>query len=576
MGFLAKYIKKYWKSFSLAVLFLTFEAISDLLMPTIMAKIIDVGVAGRDIGYVLKMGGLMLLITLFGAIAASTRSILASIVSQSFGSELRSDLYKKIQTLSFKNIDRFERASLITRLTNDVTQVQVFANGLMRIFVKSPLLAIGGLIMATHLNLHLSVVLVVVVPVVALFIILNLKLGFPMFSKVQKALDRVNGVMREYLSGVRVVKAFNRFDVEVNKFEKTNEEFKQQSVSATRLMAVFSPAIMLTVNLGIVAVLWIGGYGVTNGNVQVGHIIAFINYMTQILFSLMMISMVFNMFVRAKTSAVRIGEVFSEEVDLTWEEGQNPAPVEKGSIEFSNVSFSYEGTSGEPVLKNINLSILPGETVGIIGSTGSGKSTLVGLIPRFYDVSAGCIKVDGEDIHLVDPKRLREKIAFVPQKTILFTGSVEENIKWGKEDATTEEIIKAAEIAGAHDFISASPEGYQTRIGQGGVNFSGGQKQRLSIARALIKNPEILILDDSTSAVDVTTEVRIKEGLKKYANGLTCLLIAQRITSIIDADKIVVMDHGEIVGIGKHEELLRDCRVYQEIYQSQVGKEVAL
>ncbi|MDQ1000092.1 ABC-type multidrug transport system fused ATPase/permease subunit [Neobacillus niacini] len=383
MGFLAKYIKKYWKSFSLAVLFLTFEAISDLLMPTIMAKIIDVGVAGRDLNYVLKMGGLMLLITLFGAIAASTRSILASIVSQSFGSELRSDLYKKIQTLSFKNIDRFERASLITRLTNDVTQVQVFANGLMRIFVKSPLLAIGGLIMATRLNLHLSVVLVVVVPIVALFIILNLRLGFPKFSKVQKALDRVNGVMREYLSGVRVVKAFNRFDVEVDKFDQTNEEFKKQSISAIRLMAVFSPAIMLTVNLGIVAVLWIGGYGVSNGNVQVGHIIAFINYMTQILFSLMMISMVFNMFVRAKTSAVRISEVFSQEDDLTWENGLIPPPIEKGRIEFNNVSFSYEGTSGEPVLKNINLSISPGETVGIIGSTGSGKSTLVGLIPRF-------------------------------------------------------------------------------------------------------------------------------------------------------------------------------------------------
>jgi ATP-binding cassette, subfamily B, multidrug efflux pump len=382
--------------------------------------------------------------------------------------------------------------------------------------------------------------------------------------------------MREYLSGVRVVKAFNRFDVEVDKFDKTNEEFKKQSISATRLMAVFSPAIMLTVNLGIVAVLWIGGYGVTNGNVQVGHIIAFINYMTQILFSLMMISMVFNMFVRAKTSAVRISEVFSEENDLTWEDAQTPPSVEKGRIEFNNVSFSYEGTSGEPVLKNINLSILPGETVGIIGSTGSGKSTLVGLIPRFYDVSAGCVKVDGEDIHLVNPKRLREKIAFVPQKTILFTGTVEENIKWGKEDASYEEIIKAAEIAGAHDFISASPEGYQTRIGQGGVNFSGGQKQRLSIARALIKNPEILILDDSTSAVDVTTEAGIKASLKKYAKGLTCLLIAQRITSIIDADKIVVMDHGEIVGIGKHDELLKDCKVYQEIYQSQVGKEVAL
>lgn len=576
MGFLAKYIKKYWKSFSLAVLFLTFEAISDLLMPTIMAKIIDVGVAGRDLEYVLKMGGLMLLITLFGAISASTRSIIASIVSQSFGAELRSDLFKKIQSLSFKNIDRFERASLVTRLTNDVTQVQVFANGLMRIFVKSPLLAIGGLIMATRLNFHLSVVLIVVVPIVALFIILNLRLGFPMFSKVQKALDRVNGVMREYLSGVRVVKAFNRFDVEVNKFEKTNDEFKKQSIAATRLMAVFSPAIMLTVNLGIVAVLWIGGYGVTNGNVQVGHIIAFINYMTQILFSLMMISMVFNMFVRAKTSAVRIGEVFVQEDDFTWKNEVNEDANEKGRIEFNDVSFSYEGTSGDPVLKHINLTILPGETVGIIGSTGSGKSTLVGLIPRFYDTSAGSIKVNGEDIHLVDPKRLREKIAFVPQKTILFTGSVEENIKWGNEDASMEEMKQAAEIAGAHDFIASSPEGYQTRIGQGGVNFSGGQKQRISIARALIKNPQILILDDSTSAVDVTTEARIKAGLKKYAKGLTCLLIAQRITSIIDADKIVVMDHGEIVGIGKHEELLRDCKVYQEIYQSQVGKEMTI
>ncbi|MDR7078715.1 ATP-binding cassette subfamily B protein [Neobacillus niacini] len=578
MGFLAKYIKKYWKSFSLAVLFLTFEAICDLLMPTIMASIIDVGVAGRDLDYVLKMGGVMLLITLFGAVSASIRSILASIVSQSFGAELRSDLYRKIQALSFKNIDRFERASLITRLTNDVTQIQVFANGLMRIFVKSPLLAIGGLIMATRLNLHLSVVLAVVVPIVAVFIVLNLRLGFPLFSRVQKALDRVNGVMREYLSGVRVVKAFNRFDVEVEKFDHANEDFKKQSISATRLMAVFSPAIMLTVNLGIVAVLWIGGFGVTNGNVQVGHIIAFINYMTQILFSLMMISMVFNMFVRAKTSAVRVSEVFALEDDLTWKEEviQPSLEKEQGGIDFNHVYFSYEGTSGDPVLKDINLTCLPGETIGIIGSTGSGKSTLVGLIPRFYDVSAGSIKVDGEDIHLADPKRLREKIAFVPQKTILFTGTVEENIKWGKEDATIEEVERAAKIAGAHDFIIASPEGYQTRIGQGGVNFSGGQKQRLSIARALIKNPQILILDDSTSAVDVTTEERIKAGLKKYAQGLTCLLIAQRITSIMDADNIVVMDHGEIVGMGKHEELLRDCKVYQEIYQSQIGKEVAL
>ncbi|MFL6561194.1 MAG: ABC transporter permease, partial [Bacillus sp. (in: firmicutes)] len=284
MKFLSKYIKNYWKSFSIAVLFLTFEAISDLLQPTIMAKIIDKGVANKDINYVMKMGGLMLLITAGGAIAASTRSVVASIVSQSFGTELRSDLFKKIQTLSFKNIDKFDRATLVTRLTNDVTQVQVFVNGLMRIFVKSPLLAIGGLIMATRLNLQLSVVLAVVVPIVALLIILNMRLGFPLFSRVQKALDRVNSVMREYLSGVRVVKAFNRFDVEVGKFSKVNDHYKDQSISANRLMATFSPAIMLTVNLGIVVVLWMGGYGVNNGDIQVGHIIAFINYMTQILF----------------------------------------------------------------------------------------------------------------------------------------------------------------------------------------------------------------------------------------------------------------------------------------------------
>jgi len=576
MKFLSKYVQKYWKSFSIAVLFLTFEAISDLMQPTIMAKIIDEGVVNRDIHYVLKMGGVMLLITAVGAISASSRSIIASIVSQNFGTELRSDLFKKIQTLSFKNLDKFNRASLITRLTNDVTQVQVFVNGLMRVFVKSPLLAIGGLVMATRLNLHLSVVLAVVVPIVALLIILNLRLGFPLFSKVQQALDRVNSVMREYLSGVRVVKAFNRFDVEMGKFANANEHFKDQSVAAGRLMATFSPLIMLTVNLGIVVVLWMGGLGVESGDIRVGHIIAFTNYMTQILFSLMMISMVFNMFVRAKASAGRINEVFLQEDGFIKETKPvlPPHVQETGRIDFEDVTFSYEGTSGESILKNIDLTILPGETVGIIGSTGSGKSTLVGLIPRFYDVTSGTIKVDGQDISSMDPKMLRDKIAIVPQKNILFTGTVAENIRWGKEDATDEEVKTAAVIAGADDFIAASPEGYETTIGQGGVNFSGGQKQRISIARALVKKPSILILDDSTSAVDVATEAKIKAALKKYAKGLTCLLIAQRITSIIDADKIVVLDHGELVGVGTHRELLVDCRVYQEIYQSQMGKEV--
>ncbi|QQZ08888.1 ABC transporter ATP-binding protein [Heyndrickxia vini] len=573
MKFLNKYIKKYWLPFCLAVLFLTFEAVSDLLQPTIMSKIIDNGVANKDLDYVFKYGGIMLLVTAFGALAASARNVISGIVSQNFGSELRSDLFRKIQALSFKSIDKFDRASLVTRLTNDVTQVQVFVNGLMRIFVKAPLLCIGGLIMATHLNVHLSVVLAVIVPMVALIIILNMKISFPFFIKVQKALDKVNGMMREYLSGVRVVKAFNRFDYEVNKFSKANDEFQEKSTSAIRIMAIFSPVIMLIVNLGIVAVLWIGGIRVGNGSLQAGTVIAFTNYMTQILFSLMMISMVFNMFVRAKASAARIGEVFDEKNDMTWNNEEKESHV-KGRIDFDHVSFSYDEAAGEPILRNLTFSCLPGETVGIIGSTGSGKSSLIGLIPRFYDATSGTIKVNGEDIKQVNPKTLRGKIAIVPQKSTLFTGSVIENIRWGKEDATMEEIERAAKMAQAHDFVMESPEKYETKLGQGGVNFSGGQKQRLSIARALVKQPEILILDDSTSALDMVTESKLKESLKKYANGLTCLIIAQRITSIMDADKIIVLDNGEITGIGTHENLLMNSSVYQEIYKSQIGKGV--
>jgi ATP-binding cassette, subfamily B, multidrug efflux pump len=573
MGNFHKYIKNYWKPFSIAVLFLTLEAVCDLLQPTIMAKIVDVGVVNRDLDYVLKMGGVMLGVTLLGAFAASTRSIVASITSQNFGSELRFDLFRKIQHLSFKNINRYDRASLITRLTNDVGQVQMFMNGLMRIFVKAPLLAIGGLIMATRLNIHLSIVLAVVVPMVAILIFANMRMSLPLFTRVQNALDKVNGVMREYLSGVRVVKAFNRFDYEIEKFSGFNEEFQDKSIAASRVLAIFGPIIMLVMNLGIVAVLWFGGFGVEKGTVQVGHVIAFTNYMTQILFSLMMISMVFNMFVRAKTSANRIGEVLAEEDDMSWER-ESTVSVKGGRIDFENVSFTYEGASGEPVLKNISFTCLPGETVGIIGSTGSGKSSLVGLIPRFYDVASGTIKLNGEDISEINPKALREKVAIVPQKATLFTGTVIENIRWGREDASIEEIELAAKMADAHGFISDSPEGYDTRIGQGGVNFSGGQKQRMSIARALVKRPEILILDDSTSAVDVATEARIKESLKKYANGLTCLLIAQRISSVVDADRIIVLDDGEVVGNGTHTDLIKSCPTYQEIYQSQFGKEV--
>lgn len=575
MHFLHKYFRKYWLAFTVAVVFLTLEATADLLLPTIMAKIIDVGVANKEMGYVLHMGGIMLLITGLGAISATIRNFISSSVSQKFGAELRYDLFQKVQSLSFQNIDKFDRASLVTRLTNDVTQIQTFANGLMRIFVRAPLLCIGSLIMAIRLNPHLSIILAMVVPIVAILIMLNMRLGFPFFMKVQKAIDRVNSVMREYLSGVRVVKAFNQFAFEVHKFERSNRDLQGAATSTSRLMSIFGPMMVTVMNIGIVAVLWFGGYGVESGHIQVGEIIAFTNYMIQILFSLRMISMVFIMFVRAKASAGRIGEVFAEENRMVSSLKEAAELGEtKGRIDFHNVSFSYHDSLREAVLKNISFSCLPGQTVGIIGSTGSGKTSLINLIPRFYDVMDGSVEVDGVDVRDYNLKELREKIAIVPQQTMLFSGTIAENIRWGKEDATDGEIKQAALIAAADSFINDSPEGYDTRLGQGGINLSGGQKQRLSIARALVKQPEILILDDSTSAVDVATEAKIKVGLKKYSAELTCIIITQRISSVSDADQILVLDDGKLVGAGRHEELMKSCDVYQEIYHSQMGKEV--
>jgi ATP-binding cassette subfamily B multidrug efflux pump len=575
MIFMKKYIRKHWKLFLVAVFFVMLEALADLMQPTIMSHILDVGVAEKRLDYVLRMGGLMLLITAFGAVAASTRNIVASHVSQKFGTELRADLFEKIQSLSFTNIERFERASLITRLTNDVTLVQNFVNGLMRIFVKAPILCIGSLIMAIRLNMHLAVVLLIVVPLVGVLVALNLKVGFARYVNVQKALDNVNRVIREYLSGIRVVKAFNRFDHEAGKFQKANIDYQDKSIQVTRLLAIFNPSILLTVNFGIVAVLWLGAWRVNQHQMQVGHIVAFVNYMTQILFALLTISMVFNMFVRAKASATRIGEVFSQINEMTWNDtAALPAQRPGGRIDFTDVSFSYDGAVGEPILKHINLTCLPGETIGIIGSTGSGKSSLVSLVPRFYDTSSGSIRVDGVDIRELEPSKLRDRIAIVPQNTILFSGTIEENLRWGHERASRDEVEQAAIMAEAHGFVASFPEGYETRLGQKGVNLSGGQKQRLSIARALIRKPDILILDDCTSALDTATETKIKQSLKEFASGVTCLIIAQRITSVMDADKIVVMDDGEIVGIGTHEMLMTSCRIYMEICHSQFGKEL--
>lgn len=573
MGFLKKYILKYWKLFCFALLFLSLEATCDLLQPTIMSKIVDIGVKEKRIDFVIHMGMLMLGITAVGALAAVCRNNLASNVSQSFGADLRLDLFKKIQHFSFDNINKFEGASLITRLTNDVTQVQNFSNGMMRIFVKAPIVGIGSLIMALRLNARLAMILLAIVPIVFLLIYLNIRISYPLFRKVQNSLDDVNSVMREYLSGVRVVKAFNRFNYEEERFAKANDELVSHSVWAMRAMSVFSPSVTLIVNIGIVLILWIGGGKVSQGSIQVGQIIAFTNYMTQILFSLMVISNVFNMFVRARASAERIGEVFEEEESMKNGTENAIASGQQGKIQFENVSFSYKGSAGKPALKNVSFTGNKGEIIGIIGSTGSGKSSLVNLIPRFYDAASGEIKVNGVSIKEWDVKKLREIIAVVPQKTTLFTGSILENIRWGKDDANLKEVKTAASIAQANDFINAFTDGYDTTLGQGGVNLSGGQRQRIAIARALVRKPEILILDDSTSAVDAVTETNIREGLKEYLGDVTCILIAQRITSVMDTDKILVLDDGEIIGMGKHQELMENCGVYQDIFRSQLGKE---
>jgi len=573
LGYLKVYTHKYGIGFCIAVFFVILEAFCDLMQPMIMSKIVDTGVANKDLNYVIQMGVVMLIIAGFGAIFASIRNVMASNVSQKLGTELRSDLFKKIQGFSFENVDRFEGATLVTRLTNDVTQVQNFINGLMRIFVKAPIVGIGSIIMAARLNLKLSMILFAIVPIAAILIYFNMKIGLPYFIKVQKSLDSVNGVMREYLSGVRVVKAFNRFEYETEKFKNKNALLTKSSTKAMKITSVFTPIIGLVVNIGIILVIWIGGIYVNEGSMHVGQIIAFTNYMTQILFSLMMVTNVFTMFVRARASSERISEVFSEKNSMINGKKIMDNSKYRGRVDFKHVYFSYNKDK-EPILKDISFSCHPGETVGIIGSTGSGKSTLVNLIPRFYDVISGEIKVNGVNIKNLDIKSLREKIAVVPQKALLFSGTILDNMKWGSEKASFDEIKEALKVAEASEFIDKLPEGYNEKIGQGGVNFSGGQKQRISIARALVKKAEILILDDATSAVDTDTEVKIRSSLKKYAKDLTCIIIAHRITSVMRADKIIVIDNGEIKGIGSHAELLKSSEIYNDIFLSQIGKEM--
>ena len=573
MKLILSYLKRHILIFCISTAFLTLEAVADLMQPTYMSYIVDDGVANADVGQILIYGGIMLGIALFGAFCAVMRNHFASRTSQTIGKEIRHDIYHNVQQLSLENIDRLQPASIITRITNDVTQIQDFINSIMRIMIKAPITGIGAVVLIIIQTPKQAPIMIVIVIIATLLIVLNIMVGYPRFGKVQKKLDKLNGVSREFLSSVRVVKAFRAEDKETGKFKNASDDLADANTSALRAMAMFAPLINLTVNFGIVLLLFISKEQAAG---DIGRLMASVNYMGQVLFALAFISNVINSAVRALASSERIKEVLDEKpVQKKTEHPQKPEI--KGEIKFNDVSFAYAGAS-RSALSHISFTANPGETIGIIGPTGSGKTSLVNLIPRFYDTTEGAITVDGVNINEIDEEYLRSKVALVAQKALLFTGTIMENLSWGlsnshdnlsKEDESR--IHKAVQIACADEFIGKTKDGYNTLLGQGGVNLSGGQKQRLSLARALIKEPNILILDDCTSALDATTESSVLKGLSEMETKATVLLISQRISTVMRADKILVLNNGVVQGFGTHADLLNSCGTYREIYESQIG-----
>ncbi|WP_312651691.1 ABC transporter ATP-binding protein [Proteiniclasticum sp.] len=571
MGIYRRYFRKYRVLFFTAVTFVFFESMCDLLQPTIMARIIDDGVRKGEVQIVLELGLLMIFITALGAVFAAMRNILASQVSQRFGKDLREDLFSKIMNFSEESADRIDSGSLITRMTNDTAQSVQFVNGMMRIFFKAPVTGIGSMILAVALSPNLSLVLFLVVGIVSLLITVSMKMSYKRFAKVQAAMDRLNLVIQEYLMGIRLVKAFGRQSHEEDKFEEANADLEKKGISSQVIVAYFAPVLSLVVSVGIALVLYIGSIFFMRGEIEVGKVAAFISYMTQILTSIIMITNIFNTFVRTKASTERISEIFSAKSDL--DEGEGTLSGEGMKVEFQEVSFAYPEGSGRFALEDLSFTLERGETLAVIGPTGSGKSTLAWLLLRFYDVKRGKILLDGTDIREINISRLREAISLSSQKTMLFSGSVRENIAWGEEDIPLERVVQAARTAEAHDFIEKMDKGYDSEIMQGAVNLSGGQKQRISIARALAKKSGLLILDDSTSALDAVTDAKVRKGIRAFSPEKTTIIITQRIGTALGADRILVLSHGKRVGFGSHEDLMENCEIYREIYTSQIGED---
>ncbi len=571
-----KYIRPYLPAFILGPLMMIVEVIGEVALPKFMANIINIGAAQHNVPYIVGMGVTMIITALLMMAGGIGGAYFGAKASISFAADLRRDVFDKVQQFSFANLDQFSTGSLVTRLTNDITQVQNMINMALRMMLRAPGMLIGALIMALIMNVQLSIVVLVVIPVLITLITLVIRIAFPKFDIMQKKLDTLNSTVQEMLTNVRVIKSFVRGSYEEERFGAANEELKNSSLDAFKVVILNMPIMMLMMNVTTLGVVWFGGKQILAGEMPVGDLTAFTSYIVQILMSLMMLAMVLLQSSRALASLRRITQVLDTQVSLTDEGCALPdKKVDSGSVEFKDVTFRYYKENKEAVLSHISFRVKSGQVLGIIGSTGSGKTTLVQMIPRLYDVDEGEIRVDGVNVKDYSLKNLRDGVGMVLQKNVLFSGTIMENLMWGDSGASQEEIFAASKAAQADPFVSSFTQGYLTELGQGGVNVSGGQKQRLCIARALLKKPKILILDDSTSAVDTATEAKIRESFGTTLKGSTKIIIAQRITSVMDADQILVLDEGKIVGLGSHEQLLKDCEPYQEIYYSQMEREVS-
>jgi ATP-binding cassette, subfamily B, multidrug efflux pump len=573
------FIKPYWRWAILAPLLMMLEVTMDLMQPRMVQLIVDEGIVNQDMTVVIQTGLWMVGLALIGLIGGMGSALFAEMTSQNFGADLREALFRKVQSFSFSNLDELDTGQLVTRLTNDVTQVQEALGMILRMLVRAPMLLVGSLFMSMITSPQLAFLPVILLPVELVAVYLILTKATPLFTRVQERLDALNEVMQENLAGVRVVKAFVRQKHEESRFGKANQELTDQNVVAGRTVAIMPAFMMLTMNMGIVGVLWFGGVFVTKGTMQIGQVIAFVNYLMITLFSLMMVSQLVIMLARAEASARRIEEVLASEAKVQDKVDAQKVFSPQGRVAFENVTFSYEGDGCDPVLKGVSFTAEPGETVALLGATGAGKSSLVHLIPRFYDVSSGSVRVDGVDVRELDQESLRRSIGIAQQEVVLFSGTIRDNIRYGCPEASDEEVEAAARAAQAHDFIVSFPEGYDTQLGQRGVNLSGGQKQRIAITRALLIKPAILILDDSTSAVDVETESHIQDALEvimsqrkdDLGSPSTSIVIAQRISTVLKADKILVLEDGQIAAQGRHADLMKSSPIYREIYESQLG-----